>query len=488
MTFQKTTKYIIIPVFFLGIVFLFGHVLVQAQSLSTANQTQDVLRAKLAEYEKEIAETEKQLQQQKGNSASLQNDIAILNAEIRKTRLAIESQQLVIQKLSGEIGQKNQTLTQLQSKMERQKESLGELLRKTQALDSYSTLEVVLSNRNISEFFADRDSFQVIKHAIAESFDEIRVLQGETTAVKKSLEQRHKEENDVRYELEQNRKTVQQQESEQKQLLNISKTKEKTYEEVIKDRQAQVAAIRAELIRFEGSGVQSRSISFGEAYDYAKLASQKTGVDPAFILAIMQQETGFGNNVGGCYVKSRPVPGIQKTIKNSQGQMVSYTEYIPDGIYINSKNPSRKTMIPDNFDNFVTITKNLGQDWQTTPVSCALVRKTFDAVGLPVLFGYGGAMGYTQFIPNTWMGVEARVRQYTGATVASPWIPRDAIMATAVFIKDKGAFGQASKSYSTYHAAACRYYGQCSTYADSVMGKTAAIQQTINQLEKLNQR
>ncbi len=466
MTFQNTTKYILIPIFFLGIVFFSGYVLVRAQSLSTANQTQDALRAKLAEYEKEIAETEKQLQQQKGNSASLQNDIAILNAEIRKTRLAIESQQLVIQKLSGEIGQKNQTLSQLQSKMERQKESLGELLRKTQALDSYSTLEVVLSNRNISEFFADRDSFQVIKQAIAESFDEIRVLQGETTAVKKSLEQRRKEEDDVRYELEQNRNTVQKQESEQKQLLNISKTKEKSYEEIIKDRQAQAAAIRAELVRFQGSGVQSRSISFGEAYDYAKAASAKTGIRPAFILAIMQQETGFGRNVGGCYVTQKPIASTTGV-------------FVADGIYINSGNPSKKNMIPSNFDNFVKITASLGMDWKKTPISCALVRSDGS------LFGYGGAMGYTQFIPNTWMIVESRVREYTGASVANPWDPRHAVYATAIFLRDLGAHAQ---TYSTEHNAACRYYGQCSTYADSVMNKATAIQQTINQLEKLNQR
>jgi len=466
MTFQKIAKYTIIPLFFLGIIVILGHTVTQAQTLSTAKQTQDALRAKEAQLLKEIAETEKQLQKQKGNSASLQNDIAVLNAEIRKTRLFIESQQLVIKRLSGEIGQKNQTLAQLRAKTERQKESLGELLRKTQALDSYSTLEVVLSNRNISEFFADRDSFEVIKHAIAKSFDEIRVLQGETTAVKNTLEQRHKEENDVQYNLEQSKNTVQRQETEQKQLLNISKTKEKSYEEVIKDRQAQITAIRAELIRFEGSGVTSRSISFGEAYDYAKAASAKTGIRPAFILAIMQQETGFGRNVGGCYVTQRPL-GLVNNV------------FVADGIYIKSGNPSKKNMIPSNFDNFVKITTMLGLDWKKTPISCALIRADGS------LFGHGGAMGFTQFIPTTWMGVEERVRGFTGASVANPWNPQHAVYATAIFLRDLGAQAQ---TYSTEHNAACRYYGQCSIYADSVMSKAAAIQQTINQLEKLNQR
>lgn len=468
MAFQKTLSYKIISIFFLGVLFLFGNMLVRAQTLSTANQTRDVLRAEEARLLKEIAETEKQLQQQKGNSASLQNDIAILNAEIKKTRLAIEQQQVVIQRLSGEIGQKNQTLAELQAKMERQKESLAELLRKTQALDSYSTLEVVLSNRNISEFFADRDSFQVIKQAIAESFNEIRELQGETTAVKKTLEQRRNEENDVRYELEQSRKTVQQQESEQKQLLNISKTKEKTYEEVIKDRQAQVAAIRAELIRFEGSGVQSRSISFGEAYDYAKAAEKQTGVRTSLIMAIMQQESGFGNNVGGCYLKQKPVGAVNGV-------------YQVDGIYIKSGNPSRKNMIPSHYDAFLRITSALGLDWQTTPISCAMVRSDGS------LYGYGGAMGYTQFIPGTWELVSNRVSSYLGVAVANPWNPRDAVMATGVFMKDKGA---AAKTYTAEYKAACGYFGTCSyyDYGDSVMKKAATIQQTINQLEKLNER
>jgi peptidoglycan hydrolase CwlO-like protein len=466
MHFSKTHTTIAFGFIFLCIFFFQSYASVHAQTLSSANQTQAALRAELDRLTKEIAENEKQLQQQKGNSASLQNDIAILNAEIRKTRLAIESQQLVIQRLSGEIGQKNQTLAELQAKMERQKASLGELLRKTQALDSYSTFEVVLSNRNISEFFADRDSFQVIKQGIAESFEEIRVLQGETTAVKKSLEQRRNQESDVRYELEQNRNTVQRQESEQKKLLDISKTKEKSYEEIIRDRQAQAAAIRAELIRFEGSGVQSRSISFGEAYDYAKAAGTRTGIRPAFILAIMQQETGFGRNVGGCYLTQKPEPPINGVDR-------------PNGIYINSGNPSRRNMIPSNFDNFVKITSSLGLDWKKTPVSCAIVRADGS------MFGHGGAMGYTQFIPNTWMGVEARVREYTGSAVANPWDPRHAVYATAIFLRDLGAHAQ---TYSTEHNAACRYYGQCATYADSVMQKAVAIQQTINQLEQLNQR
>ena len=170
----------------------------------------------------------------------------------------------------------------------------------------------------------------------------------------------------------------------------------------------------------------------------------------------MQQETNFGSNFGGCY------------LKNSE---------TGEGVYIKTGKPSQRNMYPGNFDSFVKITTQLGMNWKTTPISCALVRADGS------IYGYGGAMGYTQFIPNTWMLVEARVRAYTKSSVGNPWNPQHAVMATAIFLQDRGA---SIGTYTAEHEAACRYYGACSSYANSVMSKAANIQKTIDQLEQLS--
>ena len=70
-------------------------------------------------------------------------------------------------------------------------------------------------------------------------------------------------------------------------MLSASKSVEKTYEQVLAEKRQQAAAIRSALFRLR----DSTGITFGEALDYAIKASKLTGVRPAFILAILKQES-----------------------------------------------------------------------------------------------------------------------------------------------------------------------------------------------------
>lgn len=411
----------------------------------------------LAELYADIAEKEKELAVQKKNSNSLSSEVTTLQKEIEKAQLDIRRKNLEINTLAKDITNKGNTIVQLSRELNREKSSLAQIIRKKNELDSYTMFEYLLSSENVSEFYGDADSFDFIQGSLSKSFNDIMFLQGKTDAERRALMERKSQEDDIKYSLEQSKKEVEAKKGEKSNLLTISKNKEKTYEQLIADRKAEATKIRSALIQFQGSGIQSRSISFGEAYDYAKAAEAKTGVRAAFIMAIMQQETGFGANVGGC------------NIRNGE---------TGEGIYIRTGNPSIRNMVPGNFPNFVKITSSLGLDWKTTPISCVATSN-----GQP--YGYGGAMGYTQFIPNTWMSVEARVRANLGVATANPWNPQHAVMATAVFLRDLGA---AAKTYTTEYNAACRYYGSCAVhaYGTSVMNKAASIQVTIDRLEEIN--
>jgi len=46
----------------------------------------------------------------------------------------------------------------------------------------------------------------------------------------------------------------------------------------------------------------SQKIEFGTALSYANDVNSKLGVDPAFLLAILTQESNLGANVGQCYL------------------------------------------------------------------------------------------------------------------------------------------------------------------------------------------
>jgi peptidoglycan hydrolase CwlO-like protein len=435
-------------------VLLFGIFFIHT-TVDAACATQEDCEEKLEEIDQQIKEIENDIRSEDERQRTLSGEINKLSSEINQTATKIQEKDTLISNIRQDIVRKERSLQALNDRLAREKESLERILRKRFKLEDATLLEVILSSENISEYYEDAPRYSSIQQSLSDSFAIIDELKVDIYNEKSSLETKRQEENNVKYSLELEKNKIEIQKQDRDQALSISETQEANFERLKQQWEEEAQEIRARLIQFQGAGIGSRSISFGEAYDYAKYASQKTGVRTAFIMAIMQQETGFGRNVGGCNLRD-PDTG--------------------DGIYISTGNPSVRNMVPGNFDNFQRITSQLGRDWRTTPISCVAIINNKP-------YGYGGAMGYTQFIPNTWMSVEARVRSYLGVPVANPWDPQHAVMATAVFARDLGA---AAQTYSAEYNAACRYYGSCSVYqyGNNVMNKAVAIQQQIDLLER----
>lgn len=402
-------------------------------------------RAELEATEKEIAEWEAVLRQTKQGTASLQNESAALQAKINEAKAFIRQRQIQIEQLTRDIGLKNKTIAELEEKMNRGKESLASILRSTNELDSYSLIEVVLSNKDLSQFFEDIDSYSAIQTSLETQFREIEELQAKTDEERKALDQKRAAEADRRAEMEEERKRVERDEAEKQRLININKNQEKTYEQVIAERQAKAAQIRAALFALRDTD----GISFGDALAYANEASKLTGVRPAFLLGILQQESNIGKNVGSCVITD---------LKSGATQSVNSGKVFANGIHPTRDLPTLQEIL-----------KDLGRDPKNTRVSC------------PLSVGYGGAMGPAQFIPSTWKLYINRLKQILG-TQPDPWNPRHAFIASASLLADLGA---AVGGYTAEHTAAAKYYagGGWKTlgqgYATSVMNHAQNIQLTM---------
>lgn len=412
------------------------------------------LESELAALEKEIKEQEAILAGQKNKSASLQRDVQLLQARINAARANIQKKDLEIRKIGTEIQSKSQTIVSLNDEIERNKRNLAQLVRKTNEMDHLSFAHAVLSSETVSDFYGDLNTYSSIKKSVQDSVNVVRGVRLQTEEVKKQLENRQVQEIDAKKTIEQEKTTVERSEKDQKQLLAISKNQEAEYAKVLAERQAEAARIRSRLFELRGQG----AIPFGEAYALAKAAGAKTGVRPAFILAILKQESNLGANVGTC---NRPGDPLEKTWKK-----------IMPGPQADRQ--SRR----DDQTAFLRITAKLGINPDGQPLSC------------PWGSGWGGAMGPSQFIPTTWEGYENRVATAVGASIANPWNPAHAIMATALFVQDLGA---SAKTYTAERNAACRYYSgaACTAgrtppnifYGDQVMGHATAYQKDIDVLE-----
>src|SRR3989338_969245 len=70
-------------------------------------------------------------------------------------------------------------LAGIDNKIEREKDSLSELLRELYQIDQSSMVEMLLCYDNLSEFFVQADSFDAIQRSLQQSFKEIRANKSE---------------------------------------------------------------------------------------------------------------------------------------------------------------------------------------------------------------------------------------------------------------------------------------------------------------------
>src|SRR3989344_8630313 len=261
-----------IPVFILGLSILHTSYFIlpvpkaYAQQMTEAEkQAQEAQwRAELAATEAEIAKWQAELNKTKQGTASLQGEGSKLQAKINEAKAFIRQRQIQIEQLTRDIGEKTRVISELEAKINRGKESLASIIRATNEIDSYSLPEVILSNENISEFFTDVDSYNTIKLSLKEEFDAVRNLQDLTATEREALDAKRDAEADRKAAIEVDKKKIERDEAEKQRLITINKTQEKTFNQIIAERQAKAAQIRAELFRLRDSD----GISFGEALVY----------------------------------------------------------------------------------------------------------------------------------------------------------------------------------------------------------------------------
>lgn len=413
-------------------------------ALDNAQADRARLQSELSGLEQEIAQKQKELDGQKGQSVSLSRDIAILVTQIKKSKLDIQAKNLVIKKLGGEITEKNKHIQNLTTKIDTEKESLAQLIRKNREIDEKSLLSFIISQETISDTYGDINTFASLKEGIIKSVGEIRGIKVETESEKKILQKKKDQETDVKVQLETTKKQVETNESQKQQLLSISKNKEKEYQKVLADKARRRSEILAMLFNLRDAS----AIPFGRALEYATSASKVSGVTPAFILAIITQESNLGTDQGSCYVTNMAT-GAGISSKSNR-------------TFPNVMKPTRDV------GPFTEITLALGRDPARTLVSCPIASAGASS--------WGGAMGPAQFIPSTWKGMAKKVAAALGVKAADPWNAPDAFMASALFLKELGGIGD---SYSAQIKAACRYYGSGGTtcaYGRQVMAKMTNIQ------------
>jgi membrane-bound lytic murein transglycosylase B len=451
MVYKKPIAFIFILFLFFGIhksVSLADFDCLQISS-SSSEAEKNYCRSELANIEKQLEDLVKKQAEQQKNTGTLKGDVDNLTAQIKTLQTKVKARSLAIASLKVSINEKSSKIATLEDKIDKLHESIAQLLRSTNDFDNENLVHLLLSDKSLFAFYSDLESYASIKGAVKVSVDQLQGIKTETETEKKDLESKRDAETDAKASLETTQKKVAQAENEKKILLSISKNKEAEYKKLAAAKKAQADKIRSAL--FSLAGVSTK-IEFGVALQYANNVKSVTGIDPAFLLAILTQESNLGSNVGQCYLTNAETgEGVGKNTGKK---------------FTNVMKPSRD--VPP----FLEITNKLGFNAFQTAVSCPIAG----------VAGWGGAMGPAQFIPSTWKLFQTRLESALGS-YPNPWAPKDAFMASGMYLTDLGAVGD---SVSAQNKAACKYYGSggssCS-YSRSVQKLKDTIQDNIDLLQ-----
>lgn len=417
-----------------------------ASALTSADvqAQQSALQRQLKDLQAQIASYERQLTTIKSQKNTLANKIAQLEAERAKLTLQIQESKVQLQETDGRLAEIQSGIDDHEKRIAALKGEMQAILRQIAKQDRRGLVEILLSENGLSGFFAEVNGELQLNDSLAAVIGQYHVETASLTDQQEHLADQKDHQQNLFSIMQLQDQDLTDSLGEQDSLLKATKGKEADYQAALADNKKQAAEIKSRIYNLLELGKQ---VTFGEAVAVAQWASAQTGVRPAFLLAVLTQESNLGANVGTC---------------NRAGDPPSKSW--------------RAVMKPDRDQQpFMAITASLGRPTDTTPVSCPMRDKQGNQVG------WGGAMGPAQFIPSTWTGYESRIAAVTGKT-ADPWDMRDAFLAASLKLKGDGAGTQSGE-----WAAAMRYFSGSTDptyrfYGDSVVATAARYQGDIDDL------
>lgn len=359
------------------------------------------LHSQLKEVQEQIDQYQRSIEDAQHAQKSLKNEITILDAAAEKQKLQLKEIELNLRDVEGDLLEKKKEIESLEGRLKEKRLLLQLSLKQLQEYDSMNWVSVLFSGESLSDFFNQVRYVKSIQANINDFIANIDSIRGSLEQEREDLENRKTDISRLKSLSSLQKASLEQKQKEKTTLLTKTNGQERLYAASIKKSQKDITMIRQQIFTLETVGV---SMSFEEAIKKAQFSGEKTGVRPAFLLAIFQVESRLGTYVGG-------------------------------GSW-------RKDMKPAERPSFLKITGALGFDPDTMPVS----KKPW--------YGWGGAMGAAQFIPSTWLSYADQVAALTGHNPPSPWNIEDAFIASGLKLVSNGAGGHA---YQGEHTAAAKY-------------------------------
>ena len=404
-----------------------------------------VLLQKCADYyDQQSAQLAKDLTKTSAQKNTLQGAITKLKNKISGLEADINQGKIMVKDLNIQISDTQVSIDKTSTDIKDSQNQLTAILQSVYEEDQKPAF-VILLEGNLSDFFSNLAYLDDLNSQVSDLLDNTKnlklYLSGQQTKMSNNVDQLQKT-----VALQTLQKT--QSEQDRQQQNKYLQMTEVQYQQQLSDKKAadeKSAKIKAMLFQLAGT---IKAPTFGQAIDIAKSVSNLVPIRPAFLLAVLSQESAIGKNVGSCLL-TNSTTGVGK--RKSTGAVVP-----------NLLKPTR------DLKPYLNIISSLGRDPYDSILSCP-ISSAYD----------GGSMGPAQFIPSTWALFVDRLKSLLGQA-ADPWAIKDSFTASALYLSDLGASAQTATAEAN---AAYHYNGSgnmARVYSRSVMTRANCIQTFID--------
>ncbi len=403
-SFPSKTQLLGLFVFFL----LFTLFVVPAAWAQLDEERRQGLQTQIEALEREAAELDQTIQKTQEEGRTLEREITLLNSEIRRRQLEIRRLLLAVRQAELDIQTKIAGIEELTARIGKLRLAIAKNVQLLYNYDQESLLVVMIKNKTLSEFFSAFDNLKQVQAETESLVGEMRATRSIFEKEKGELEEFREELLDLRALQEVERRAAEGKRIEKDRLLKLTKGKESEFQKLLAQKKLDLTALKTQLFYLERTGITAE-----DALKFAELAAMRAGIRPAFLLAVLEVETG------------RQFEGGKITAGTHLG-----TGNWREDLYNCYLRLGKRGTAEAEKNAFFAITAKLNLNPDEMPVS----RRPS--------YGCGGAMGPAQFLPTTWLRFEARVVELTDHNPPNPWNIEDAFTAAAIFLADAGARSQ----------------------------------------------
>jgi surface antigen len=226
----------------------------------------DRFTEQINQLKNENAQKEQVVQALQVEADSIAGVIAGLQAQIDGLQAQINANQAKANELQKQI-------TEAEIELAKQKNLMGQNIRAMYLEGDITTLEMLASSKNLSEYLDKQQYRDAVKDKIKDTLDRINILKAQLKSAKEETERLIQEDNRLKAQAAANK-------AEQNRLLNFNQAEQAAYNEQIKDNQAKIADLKRqqvlENIRLFGGG-GAPGIPGGGGYPWGNAYCVHTG-------------------------------------------------------------------------------------------------------------------------------------------------------------------------------------------------------------------